>query len=74
MKSERKRQIPYDITYMWNLKYGTNECIYKKETDSQTWRTDLYLSERKQGGRGSRWEFEVVNANCYIQNGETTGA
>ena len=22
MKSERKRQIPYDITYMWNLKYG----------------------------------------------------
>ena len=24
-KSERKRQIPYDITYMWNLKYDTNE-------------------------------------------------
>ena len=20
MKSERERQIPYDITYMWNLK------------------------------------------------------
>ena len=20
-KSERERQIPYDITYMWNLKY-----------------------------------------------------
>ena len=30
----RKRQIPYDITYMWNLKYDTNELIY--ETDSQT--------------------------------------
>ena len=26
-KSERKRQIPYDITYMWNLKYGTDELI-----------------------------------------------
>ena len=26
-KSERKRQIPYDITYMWNLKYGTNDSI-----------------------------------------------
>ena len=24
-KSERERQIPYDITYMWNLKYDTNE-------------------------------------------------
>ena len=24
---ERERQIPYDITYMWNLKYGTNEHI-----------------------------------------------
>ena len=23
-KSDRERQIPYDITYMWNLKYDTN--------------------------------------------------
>ena len=35
-KSERERQIPYDITYMWNLKYDTNALIYKTETDSQT--------------------------------------
>ena len=35
-KSERERQIPYDITYMWNLKYDTKELIYKTETDSQT--------------------------------------
>ena len=35
-KLERERQIPYDITYMWNLKYDTNELIYKTETDSQT--------------------------------------
>ena len=33
-KSDRERQIPYDITYMWNLKYDTNEPIY--EPDSQT--------------------------------------
>ena len=31
-----QRQIPYDITYMWNLKYDTNELIYKIETDSLT--------------------------------------
>ena len=37
--SERESQIPYDI--MWNLKYGTNEPIYKTETDSE--RTDLQL-------------------------------
>ena len=24
VKSERERQIPYDITYMWNLKQDTN--------------------------------------------------
>ena len=35
-KSERERQMPYDITYMWNLKYDTNELIYETETDSQT--------------------------------------
>ena len=35
-KSERERKIPYDITYMWNLKYDTNEPIYKTERASQT--------------------------------------
>ena len=35
-QSERERQIPYDITYMCNLKYDTNEPIYETETDSQT--------------------------------------
>ena len=36
VKSDRGRQIPYDITYMWNLKCDTNEPTYKAETDSQT--------------------------------------
>ena len=36
----RERQISYDITYMWNLKYDTNELIYKTETDSQTQKTN----------------------------------
>ena len=35
-QSERERQIPYDNTYMWNLKYNTNEHIYETETDSHT--------------------------------------
>ena len=37
-KSERERQISYDITYVWNLKKknDTNELIYKTEIDPQT--------------------------------------
>ena len=34
-KSDRERQILYDITYMRNLKNSKNEHIYKTETDSQ---------------------------------------
>ena len=29
--SERQRQIPYDITYNWNLIYSTNEHFHRKE-------------------------------------------
>jgi len=29
----RQRQIPYDISYMWTLKYNTNEFSYKIVTD-----------------------------------------
>ena len=39
--SKSKRRTLSDITYMQNLKYGTNEPIY--ETDSQ--RTDLWLPQ-----------------------------
>ena len=35
-KSDRERQLSYDIAYMWNLENITNESIYKTETDSQT--------------------------------------
>ena len=34
-KPDRESQIPYDISYVWNLKYDTNELIYKPGTDSQ---------------------------------------
>ena len=60
-------QMPYDITYMWNLKHGTNECISK--TDSQTWRTDLWLPSRGRGRENGIWG--LVDANYYIQNGCT---
>ena len=33
-KSERERQILYDITYTWSLRCDANEPIYKAETNS----------------------------------------
>ena len=30
--SQSEKQIPYDITCMWNLKYDTNEHTYEIET------------------------------------------
>ena len=48
-KSEGERQISYDITYMWNLKYDTNELIYKTETYRH--RKQTYGYQRgKEGG------------------------
>ena len=69
----RKRQVPYDITYMGNLIYDTNELNYKTETDSQTQKTtDGYQ-------RGEEvWESDKLGAqdfkkkkkkNIYKQNG-----
>ena len=33
--------MPYDVTYMWNLKYVTDDPIDRTETDLPTWRADL---------------------------------
>ena len=30
-KSEREREIPCDITYIWNIIYGTNKSMYRKK-------------------------------------------
>ena len=35
-EGKSERQIPYDIAYIWNLKYDTNELIYKRKANSQT--------------------------------------
>ena len=51
-KSDRQRQISYDITYMWNLKKnGTDTFIYKTEVESHMWKRNLW-SPGVGGGRG----------------------
>ena len=65
--SEREKQIPYDITYMWNVKYDTNQDSYKAKIDSQTQRTDFRLSRRR-GGGGVDWEFGISRGKVlYIK-------
>lgn len=51
-KSERERQIPYDITYMRTLKYDTGQYIYETKADSQTRRQTC-------GCQGKVWEFGI---------------
>ena len=34
-RSKSEEDKYHDITYMWNLKYDTNELTYKTKTDSQ---------------------------------------
>ena len=49
-ESERERQIPYDITYMWNLKYDTNEFIYETVlTDTEN---RPAVAKEEEGGEG----------------------
>ena len=46
-KSDRKKQVWYDIAYMWNVKYDTNELIYRTEIDHRHRKqTDGYKGER----------------------------
>ena len=50
---------------MWNLKYSTNELLYKAETDSQTQRSDLWLARESGGRERMDWESGLVDANDY---------
>ena len=49
------------ITYMWNLKYDSNEHIYKTETGSQKRDLDCQGGGRKAEGRIRNLESEDVN-------------
>ena len=53
-KSDRERQISYDITHMWHLilKKDRSELIYKTETDLQISKTNLWSPKGKCQGNG----------------------
>ena len=64
-ESKKESQIPYGISYMWNLKY-TNQNVYKTKTDSQgeqTYACHVGMGEEWTGSLG------LADANYYIQGG-----
>ena len=48
--SQKEEDKYHMVSLMWTLKYSTNEPIYK--TDSQTYRTDLWLPRGREEGLG----------------------
>ena len=66
-KSERERQIPYDITCMWNPKYDTDQHFNETKADSQMQRIDLWLP--REGRGGATGSLELAESTLYIQDG-----
>ena len=63
-KSDRERQIPDNITFMWNLKYDTNELIYETETDLQT-ENRLVVAKGEWVGERRTGISELADVNYY---------
>ena len=57
--THKEKDKYHTISHMWNLKYDANELSYETETDSQTWRTDLWLPRERGGGGGMDWECGI---------------
>ena len=64
-RKERKRQIPYDITYIWNLIYSPNEPFHRKENHGHA------LVDTKRAGEGMGWigSLGLIDANYCLWNG-----
>ena len=50
--SKSGRQIPYDITFVQNLKYDTNELIYETDVENI-----LVTAKGEKDGEGMHWKF-----------------
>ena len=67
-KSERERQIPYDITYMWNLKYDRNELIYETRNRLTGIENRHVVAKGERGLGEMEWEFGVSRCKLvYIE-------
>ena len=58
VSQKEKDETPHGITYTWNLKYSTNEPIYKTERDSLT-REQTVVAKGEEGWGGKVSEFGI---------------
>ena len=68
-KSIRERQIPYDLTHMWNLRNRTNEQRKRereRETKKQTlnYREQTWLPEGRWVGGWVKWVMGIKERTC----------
>ena len=63
-KSERGRQTLYDITYMWNIKYDTNELFSK--TQNRLTDIENRLVFAKGVGKKRIESLGLADTNYYI--------
>ena len=65
--SQKEKDIPYDITYVWNLIYGTKKPFHRKENH----RLGEQTCGCKGGGGGSRWtgNLGLIDEDYCLWNG-----
>ena len=75
-KSDRERQIPYDLAYMWNLKDKTNEQTKQKQTHryrEQTGDCQVGKGLGAENGEGiSKYKLVITkySRGCEVQHRE----
>ena len=74
-RPERNRKIPSSITYLWNLKYGTDDPTYKTAIDHSQGEQTAGSQRGGGTGEGEAWmgSSEFSDANCYVWNGWAMG-
>ena len=64
--NQKERQTPYEIAYMWSLKYGTN-YLSTKQKQIMDMEGRLVFSRDGGGERGGlTGSLGLVDTNCYI--------
>ena len=56
--TKKEKDKYHDITYMWNLKYDTNETIWKRNRLRDT-ENKLVVAKGEGGREGVDWEFGI---------------
>ena len=65
-ESDREKQILCNITYTWNLKNNTNECICKTQTDSQIQKTNVVTKGEGKVRRDKLGVWGLTDTNYFM--------